>query len=140
MSDEVRQALDIGPNATLAERTIDITTTGRRSGVARRIEICFYRVGDTIYLSGIPTPRRRDWLTNLVADPHVVFHLKNGVVADLDTEATEVTDPAERRRVLSPIVEEFNARRDPDGPWGPADLDDWVEHSPLAQVRFADAP
>ena len=60
MRDDVRGALAIAENATMAERTIDITTTGRRSGEPRRIEICFYRFDGAIYLSGIPAARRRD--------------------------------------------------------------------------------
>ena len=83
MRDDVRQALAIGRSSTIEERTIDITTTGRLSGEPRRIEICFYRFEDSIYLSGIPGPRTRDWLANLTAEPHFIFHLKHGVVADL---------------------------------------------------------
>jgi hypothetical protein len=41
MRDDVRQALAISCSSTIEERTIDITTTGRRSGEPRRIEICF---------------------------------------------------------------------------------------------------
>jgi hypothetical protein len=37
------------------DRTIDITTTGRSSGRARRIEIWVYNVGGRVYLSGTPT-------------------------------------------------------------------------------------
>jgi hypothetical protein len=69
MRDVVRQALGIGPSSSIADRTIDITTTGRHSGEPRRIEIAFYRFEDAIYLSGIPAPRNRDWLANLSADP-----------------------------------------------------------------------
>ena len=93
MRDDVRQALEIGPSATIAERTVDITTVGRRSGQERRIEICFYRVGDEIYLTGVPGPKRRDWLANLDATPGFTFHLKNGVQADLPATATVITDP-----------------------------------------------
>lgn len=138
MRDDVRQALAIGPSASLEERTIDITTTGRRSGEERRIEICFYRFGDSIYLSGIPGPRTRDWLVNLAAEPKFTFHLKNGVVADLPAEATVITDPAERRRVFTEFVEQFNRRNTPDSPWPTAVLEEWVEHSPLAKVRFTE--
>ena len=136
MRDEVREALTIGPSSTLEERTIDITTTGRRSGKARRIEIVFYRFEDSVYLSGIPGPRTRDWLANLAADPHFTFHLKHGVVADLPAEAEVITDPAERRRVLGKFIDEFNDRNGADSPWGGAVLDEWVEGSPLARVRF----
>jgi deazaflavin-dependent oxidoreductase (nitroreductase family) len=137
MRDDVRQALAISRSATLADRTIDITTTGRRSGEPRRIEICFYRVGDSTYLSGVPGPRTRDWLVNLAAHPDFTFHLKHGVKADLPAEAEVITDPAERRRVLADIVDDFNDRNGaPDSPWPRAVLDEWVERSPLALVHF----
>jgi deazaflavin-dependent oxidoreductase (nitroreductase family) len=136
MRDDVRAALAITPSSTMADRTIDITTTGRRSGQPRRIEIVFYRFEDSVYLSGIPGPRTRDWLANLAADPQFTFHLKHGVVADLPAEAEVITDPAERRRVLAEFVDEFNRRHGPDSSWGVADLDQWVEGSPLARVSF----
>jgi deazaflavin-dependent oxidoreductase (nitroreductase family) len=139
MRDDVRGALAITRSSTMADRTIDITTTGRRSGKQRRIEIVFYRFEDSVYLSGIPGPRTRDWLANLAADPRFTFHLKNGVVADLPAEAEVITDPVERRRVLADFVDEFNHRHGPDGPWGVAVLDQWVEGSPLARVRFPEA-
>ena len=52
MRDDVRHALAIGPSSAMEDRTIDITTTGRSSGRPRRIEIVFYRIGDSIYLVG----------------------------------------------------------------------------------------
>jgi hypothetical protein len=70
----------------------------------------FYRFEDSIYLSGIPASRRRDWLANLAAQPRFVFHLKHGVAADLPAVATVITDPAERRRVLTRFVEEFKSK------------------------------
>ncbi|MGD0064422.1 MAG: nitroreductase/quinone reductase family protein [Streptosporangiaceae bacterium] len=139
MRDDVRQALAINRSSTIEERTIDITTTGRRSGEPRRIEICFYRFEDSVYLSGIPAPRTRDWLANLAAEPHFTFHLKHGVVADLPAVATVITDPAERRRVMTEFVEDFNHRQGPDSPWPTAVLAEWVERSPLAKVSFADS-
>jgi deazaflavin-dependent oxidoreductase (nitroreductase family) len=139
MREDVRQALAIGRSSTIEERTIDITTTGRRSGQPRRIEICFYRLEDAIYLSGIPQPRTRDWLANLTTEPHFTFHLKHGVVADLPAMATVISDPVERRRVLAVFVDDFNRRHDPGDPWPEAVLEEWVEGSPLAKVSFAAA-
>jgi deazaflavin-dependent oxidoreductase (nitroreductase family) len=136
MRDDVRQALAIDASSTLEDRTIDITTTGRRSGKPRRIEIVFYRLGDDIYLSGIPAATTRNWLANLAAKPGFTFHLKHGVVADLPATANVVTDRGERRRVLAAFVEEFNRRHGPDSPWPEAVLDEWVEDSPLARVTF----
>jgi deazaflavin-dependent oxidoreductase (nitroreductase family) len=136
MRDDVRAALSIGASSTLEDRTIDITTTGRRSGAPRRLEIVFYRLGDDIYLSGIPAPKPREWLLNLGAHPRFTFHLKHGVVADQEAVATVIVDSAERRRVLAVFVEEFNRRHGGDAAWPEAVLDEWVEHSPLAKVTF----
>ena len=138
MREDVRQALAITRSSTIEDRTVDITTTGRRSGEPRRIEIVFYRSGDSVYLSGVPAPRTRDWLANLAANPRFTFHLKHGVVADLPAVAEVITDPAERRRLLAGFVDEFNDRNGPDSPWGKAVLDEWVEASPLARVSFPD--
>jgi deazaflavin-dependent oxidoreductase (nitroreductase family) len=139
MRDDVRRALAITRSSSLEDRTVDITTRGRRSGEPRRIEICFYRFGDSIYLSGVPAPRTRDWLANLAANPRFTFHLKHGVVADLPAVAEVITDPAERRRMFVDFVDEFNDRNGPDSPWGKAVLDEWVDGSPLARVRFPEA-
>jgi deazaflavin-dependent oxidoreductase (nitroreductase family) len=136
MREDVREALTIDASSTLEDRTIDITTTGRRSGQSRRIEIVFYRLGDDVYLSGIPAPKPRDWLLNLAARPQFVLHLKHRVVADLPATATVIVEEAERRRVLAVFVEEFNRRRGPDSPWPEAVLDEWVEQSPLVKVTF----
>lgn len=136
MKDEVARALAIGPDASLAERTIDITTTGRVTKLPRRIEICFYRLDDETYLSGIPASRPRDWLRNLEADPRLVFHLKNGVSADLPATATVIADPSERRRILTVFVDQYNARRDPNGEWPIGVIDEWLANSPLAKVTF----
>ena len=138
MNEEARQKLALTSSSSLEDRTIDITTTGRHTGQPRRIEIVFYRLGDDIYLSGIPAPKQRDWLTNLTVSPQFTFHLKHDVVADLPATATVILDPVERRRVLDTFVDEFNARHGPDSRWPTAVLDEWVANSPLAKVTFAD--
>lgn len=88
---DVRSALE-------HDLTIDITTTGRRSGQSRRIEIWFLNVGGVIYITG--TPGRRDWFANLAAHPTFTFHLKESTQADLTATAEIVTDSIERRGVL----------------------------------------
>ena len=78
--------------------TVDVTTTGRTSGLPRRIEIWIVRIGDRVVMCG--TPGRRDWLANLRSDPRLTVHLKeNGVRADVAAEATEVEDPDVRREI-----------------------------------------
>jgi deazaflavin-dependent oxidoreductase (nitroreductase family) len=122
MDDRVRQALR-------RDRTIDITTIGRSSGLPRRIETWFYRVGDAIYLTG--SPGRRDWYANLLANPEFTFHLKQSVVADLPARAAPITDPGERREIFVTILH---------GLGQPGNLDAWMAGSPLARVEFAGTP
>ena len=68
---------------------IDITTLGRRTGVPRRVEIVYHVIDGHIYISGMPG-HPRDWLANMVAEPHFTFHLKRGVRADLPAVATPI--------------------------------------------------
>ena len=119
MDDTTRQAL-------ARSQTIDITTTGRRTGAPRRIEIVFFNFDGRIYISGQPSPRRRSWLANLEADPSVTFHLKGAVHADLPGTAREITDPSERREILAKVARA----------WGRTDLDRMVAQSPLIEVSF----
>jgi deazaflavin-dependent oxidoreductase (nitroreductase family) len=110
--------------------TIDITTTGRRSGKPRRIEIVFHRIDGRIWISGIPSPRRRAWLANLEADPHLTFHLKGPVaVADLPATARIVDDESERRHILERVARA----------WRRTDVDRMVEQSPLIEVTIDEA-
>lgn len=119
MDDTTRQAL-------ARSQTIDITTTGRRTGAPRRIEIVFFNFDGRIYISGRPSPRRRSWLANLEADPSVTFHLKSAVHADLQGTAREIKDPVERREILAKVAQA----------WGRTDLDRMVAESPLIEVSF----
>lgn len=118
--DEIEKALR-------RDRTIDITTIGRKTGKSRRIEIWFYRVDGRIYLSG--SPGRRDWYANLLAENHFVFHLKRSTRADIPAIATPVAGEAQRRRILPPIVKAYASL---------SELDRWVASSPLVEVSFPD--
>ena len=84
--------------ALARDLTIDITTTGRRSGERRRIEIWFLNIDGEVYITG--TPGRRDWFANLLANPSLVFHLKESLIADLPATAAIVDDHDERVRVF----------------------------------------
>ncbi len=106
--------------------TIDITTTGRRSGKPRRIEIGFHNIGGRIYISGTPRPNKRDWLHNLEANPRLVFHLKGRVSADLPAVARVINDEGERRQVLEHVARN----------WSRTDLETMVRYSPLIEVTF----
>ena len=114
-------------NGLANDRTIDITTIGRTSGLPRRIETWFYRVDDQIYLTG--SPGRRDWYANLLANPDFTFHLKQSVGADLPARATPITDPEKRRTIFERILSDLG---------GSENLQAWLEGSPLMAVRFDD--
>jgi deazaflavin-dependent oxidoreductase (nitroreductase family) len=121
MNDNIRRALAHG-------HTIDITTTGRKSRSPRRIEIVFHNFDGGLYISGLPAKRRRGWLANLVAEPAFTFHLKRPVAADLPATAREVTDPVERRSVLTRVARV----------WNRTDVDTMVDYSPLVEVTILD--
>jgi len=112
-------------NALERDRTIDITTVGRKSGRPRRIEIWFYRANGRVYLSG--SPGRRSWYANLLANPEFTFHLKRSLQADLPARATPVTDPGERRAIFTIVLKDLRMNRE---------LEAWVAGSPLMEVEF----
>ena len=124
MDDTISAALSRGG-------VIDITTTGRSSGEPRRIEIVFHRIDGRIWISGIPSPRRRSWIANLEANPSLTVHLKGPTaLADLPATARIVDDPTERRRVLDRVARA----------WQRTDLDRMVATSPLIEVTIVEAP
>jgi deazaflavin-dependent oxidoreductase (nitroreductase family) len=104
---------------------IDITTTGRRSGRPRRIEIVFFHIDGRTYISGLPG--RRAWMANLHADPHLTVHLKRGVRADLPATARIISDEPERRRILEHITEVWGREHQ---------LDAFVARAPLIEVEL----
>ncbi len=122
MNQQVRRALANG-------HLIDITTTGRRSGAPRRIEIVFHNFGGRLYITGMPRAgRTRAWLRNLADDPHFTFHLKGQVKADLPATARVITDVAERRAVFADVVKV----------WPRQDLETMVRDAPLVEVTLED--
>ena len=120
MDERVRQAL-------ANDRTIDITTTGRSSGLSRRIETWFYRVDDQVYLTG--SPGRRDWYANLLANPDFTFHLKQSIAADIPARATPITDPEQKRAIFARILSDLSE---------PQNLEVWLAGSPLMAVDLND--
>jgi deazaflavin-dependent oxidoreductase (nitroreductase family) len=123
MASVTKEAID---SALEQGGTIDITTTGRESGLARRLEIVFHNIGGRIYISGTPSRTRRSWLANLEADPHLTFHLKGRVRADLPATARIIGDEKERRQILPHIART----------WGRRDLETMVRYSPLIEVTI----
>ena len=119
MTSSVAQAL-------AADHLIDITTTGRKTGQQRRIEIWFHRVDGRYYITG--TPGARGWYANMLQEPDFTFHLKQSAQADLPAHALPVLGE-EKRRVLDAIM---------------AQLSDshvtFDENSPLVEVDLGTLP
>ena len=110
--------------------TVDITTTGRQTGMPRRIEIWIVDVDGRFFITG--TPGRRDWMANLSADPSLVVHLKRHAQVDLAARATPVNDPATRRAVLEHLNAAWYRSQQP--------LDALVATSPMVEVVFDGPP
>ena len=120
MDPAIRTALDRGG-------VISITTTGRRSGEPRRIEIALHNINGRIVISGMPMRERtRAWIRNLEADPRLTVHIEKGVLADLPAVARIITDETERRDLLVHVART----------WHRTDIDAMVAWSPLIELTI----
>lgn len=119
-NERIREALE-------RDRTIDITTLGRRSGKPRRTEIWFHKVGGHFYISGLPG--KRGWYANLVSNPEFTFHLKETAHTDLRARARPLTSRSERHEVLRDLLAGIGRTNE---------LAEWVARSPLVEVQFVD--
>ncbi len=120
MDDRVRQALRHG-------QVIDMTTTGRRTGQPRRIEIVTHVIDGRTYISGTPRHQTRAWIHNLNADPRLTIHLKGPVQADLPAHARVITEDPERQRIFEWITTHAWRNQDPAA---------MAEASPLIEVTI----
>ena len=118
--DRIRRALSRG-------HLIDITTTGKRTGLPRRVELVFHNIDGRVYISGLPG--RRSWYANLVANPNFTFHLKRVVQADLPAVARPITELTERRAIMAQVARN----------WDRTDLEVMMARSPLVEVVFEGA-
>lgn len=118
------------------DRTIDIVTSGAKTGLARTTEIWFTNIAGRILICGTPHGRgahgpisRRDWLANLKASPEFTFRLKESIECELPAGATLIVDAAERRAIMSA----------PETRWYRGQgftIDDLVAGSPIVDVLF----
>lgn len=104
-----------------AQTTIDLTTTGRKTGQPRRIEIWWFRVDEKFIITG--TPGRRGWLANIKSDPQVIVHVRG---IEIPALAHPVDDVEFRRRVLT----------DPQTSWyrTQSELEALVARAPMVEV------
>ena len=118
-----------------SERTVDIVTTGRRSGEPRTTEIWITPIGSRVFICGTPNASRdgvvrapRDWLANLTGHAALVVRLKTSISAELSADAAPITDPDERRRILTHPSTQYY--RDA------VSLDAAMAHSPIVELTF----
>ena len=117
-------------DALSVETTVDITTTGRRSGRPRRIEIWSFYVDGKVLLMGYQG--KHGWYANLLANPELIYHLKVGRRSDLPAAARIITDKDERRLVLTRLKEQSRFYQGK-----PASIvEEWVRESALVEVML----
>jgi deazaflavin-dependent oxidoreductase (nitroreductase family) len=132
-SDPVLTPTPIHPDPQIAHalsrgHLFHMTTTGRKSGQPRRIELVFHNIDGRVIVSG--KPGRRDWYANVLANPDITFHLVGPVQADLPALARPITEPVERRRVMEQVARN----------WRSSDhIELFMERSPLIEVTFPQA-
>ena len=120
MDDAVRQALEV-------DRYVDITTTGRKTGEARRIEIWHHLVDRAVYLTTLPG--KKSWYANMLANPDMTFHVKGSIQRDIPSKAVPITEPGEKRELFTKI-------KAAEGRMEHLDIERWVAESPLVRVDF----
>ncbi len=123
-------------NALKTDKTIDMITTGAKSGEVRRTEIWFHNLNGRIIICGTPSgdgskgkQKRRDWLANLKKTPAFVFCLKESVHAELKAKAVEILDEEDRREIMS--APETKWYRDQG-----ISIEDLVRYSPIVEIFF----
>lgn len=122
MAEDIRTLLKI-------DEVVDITTTGRKSGEARRIEIRLHVLDGKLYLTGRPG-MPRSWYANMMANPSVTVHLKQSLVRDVPSTASAVKDADERRRVFARMLE-LESRM------SHVDPESWAATAPLVELTPA---
>ncbi len=122
MTDNVQDLPTVG-------ELVDITTTGRKTGEARRIEIRLHVLDGRFYLSGRPG-MPRSWLANMAANPEMTLHLKQAIVRDVPSTASVIADADERRRVFALMLEREERMSQ-------VDVDVWSATAPLVELTPA---
>ncbi|GMA21248.1 hypothetical protein GCM10025862_32690 [Arsenicicoccus piscis] len=120
----------VDPSAIPPTGVCDLTTTGRRTGLPRTVEIWYVVHDGQLHIVG--SPGRRDWYANLAANPHAVLHLRDPDVS-LDVTATVVHDRQERGRLTETawLRQPWYANRG-------STAADWVDGAPMVRLSVGD--
>jgi deazaflavin-dependent oxidoreductase (nitroreductase family) len=93
-----------------------LTTTGRRTGRAHRIEIWYARHGDVLYLLA-GGGRSSDWVQNLLGDPNLVVEI-DGASRTARARLLDAADDPEAERARALVFDKYDPRYE-------GDLTDW---------------
>jgi deazaflavin-dependent oxidoreductase (nitroreductase family) len=119
VDDDLRSALE-------DDTRVDITTTGRKTGEARRVSIALHHLDGRLFVVG--PPGRRSWYANVVASSAITIHLTQSLGRDVPALGTPVTDAASRRQVFSRMQELEERVRE-------RNMEEWIEGSPLVEIE-----
>jgi deazaflavin-dependent oxidoreductase (nitroreductase family) len=90
----------LGLGGLIGKHTLLLTTTGRRTGLARVVPLDYQQEGDTLYLIA-EQGTRSPWYRNLVANPEVEVQVGSRKMRGV---ATPLADPQEKAHVLKLFV------------------------------------
>ena len=109
------------------DMVVDITTRGRKTSLARRIEIWAHYLQGRIFLAS--RPGLRSWYANLIDNPEFTFHIKGIKTIDIPAIANPIFEKENRPLALEIIQggTEFQERKN-------MVIEDWVSGSCIVEV------
>lgn len=113
------------PSAFADDDYCYLTTTGRKSGEPREIEIWFALDGASLYLLAGGRDRSH-WVRNAIAEPRVQVRIREQT---LDGRAEVLGASREERRARDLVFEKYRARHH-------NDLEGWRESALPVAIRF----
>lgn len=87
-----------------AQKTVRLTTRGRRSGSARTVTLWFVADGPRRILVQHASRARASWYHNLLGDPAVSLDFGAGSIS---ARATPITEPARIQHVLAMVRRKY---------------------------------
>ncbi|MCA9888381.1 MAG: hypothetical protein KC546_08405 [Anaerolineae bacterium] len=73
------------------------------------------------------TGRKRDWYANMLANPHITFHLKESVQATIPARVEPIIEPETKRPIVTQIAEAWN---------NTDRIEEWLVSGPLVRVHL----
>lgn len=99
VNDSLRSALD-------SDSLADITTMGWEAGSENRVEVELFHLSGQVYLCN--RPGDYGWTADLLVSPEFTIHLTQSVQMDLPALATDITNPTQKKELLTNILAKEN--------------------------------